>query len=673
MKKTRALISFAILLTLVSYAHAGDLGILRTSLIEGDVRIRTNYTEEWFPASINMPLVDGDRFWVAGGGRLEIQLRDGSLLRLDGNSSLTVNFRDADSPQFYLSEGRAYINFKGERGSHFRIDTPVSSIYSYDPALFSVDISSDRSAQASVLRGIIYAENRYGRTRISAGNMITLDDNNYTEISRLEPPDLWERWNRDRDRELEDKRYSHRYLPEELRKYSYDFDEYGDWIYTGDYGYVWRPTVIISSGWSPYRLGRWTWRGSDYVWVSYEPWGWAPYHYGRWSHTASIGWFWVPPLRGEVYWGPGFVGWVHTPTYVAWVPLAPREIYYGRGYFGPYSVNIVNVTVHKTVVRPVYKNVHIHNSVTVVHNDTFVKGKRVDIRIKENPFLDRKARFGTPEIKREKALFMPIVSDADKKISQETRVRKQRSEDNYKTVSKRSQQQSFGSGQKYHTSREYSVTTAQPASGRSVNKPEERKQVYYRDDRRTEQQSPMERSRHSVKPTGDKEKERIQSRIIEVPREKRKPPSAYVNPRHSEPGKSGARIRESSRETDNFRSSVASSRNSATESRVQRIDKKQREYRNGRNQSQLSNKETITENPVRERTRSPEVRKQADNSNSGRFITEKRQKDRVIEKRNERGGDNLHIRDSRFSKGSIYSSGTRENKGAFSGRPGKIK
>ena len=126
---------------------------------------------------------------------------------------------------------------------------------------------------------------------------------------------------------FEDRRYaSTRYLPRELDTYASDFDDNGRWVNAPGYGYVWTPTVSVSVGWSPYSNGRWCWVGGDYVWIGYEPWGWAPYHYGRWSYVASIGWFWVPPARGAAYWGPGYVGWVSTPTYVAWVPLAPGEI-----------------------------------------------------------------------------------------------------------------------------------------------------------------------------------------------------------------------------------------------------------------------------------------------------------------------------------------------------------
>jgi len=357
-------------------------------------------------------LRDGDRIWVPEGGKTELQLRDGTYLRLDEKSALEILTLDKDSFQFYLNEGHAYANFKGRRGSVLQMDTPVSSIRAYDHSIFRMDISDDGLTQVSVWIGTVDAESKSGRTTVSSGHTLTLKEETYAELSPLGPPDEWERWNRERDRRLAERRPPSRYLPEELYAYSRDFEENGRWMYVREYGYVWTPTVVVSVGWAPYRTGRWVWIAGDYVWISYEPWGWVPYHYGRWAFVTTIGWCWVPPTRGAVYWGPGFVGWVYTPTHVAWIPLAPREIYYGRGYYGPHSVNITNINITNIQVNKiVYKNVHIHNAVTIVHHDTFVTGKHVDVKVKENPFLREKISIGRPDIKPEKATVTPVVKE----------------------------------------------------------------------------------------------------------------------------------------------------------------------------------------------------------------------------------------------------------------------
>jgi hypothetical protein len=410
--KIYKLIFIALILFLLPvYAYSSNPGSLRISLIQGDVQVKTEDTSEWVPASINMPLRDGDRLWVPESGRSELQLRDGTYMRLDENSSLEILTAGDDSFQFYLTTGHAYANFRGQRDSLLQMDTPVSSIRAYDRSKFKIDVSPDGFTDISVFNGTVYAESRNGKTRVSAGKTLSVGENFFADLSPLGSSDEWERWNMGRDRQLDEGRYSNRYLPDELDVYSYDFDKNGRWAYTRDYGYVWTPTVSVSVGWSPYRIGRWVWIGGDYVWVSYEPWGWVPYHYGRWSHIASIGWVWVPPVRGAVYWGPGFVGWVYTPTFVAWVPLAPRELYYGYGYYGPGSVNIFNIDIHNTVIPNVYKNAFLRNAVTTIHRDTFLRGKPVDVNIKENPFLRERLSIGRPAIKPERTTFMPLIKE----------------------------------------------------------------------------------------------------------------------------------------------------------------------------------------------------------------------------------------------------------------------
>jgi len=394
-----------------SHSHPSTLEAVHISLIEGDVQIKTEDTHEWVVAAINMPLMDGDRIWIPEGGRTELQLSDGTYVRLDGNSSLEILESERDFFYFYLTTGYIYVNFRGLKGSLIQIDTPVSSINVSERSTFRIDVSDDGVTDISVLRGTVHAESRFGSTAVSEGNTLYLRGNDYADLHPLNPPDEWEEWNRGRDSTLYERRYSSSYLPGELSVYSNDFVRYGKWVHVREYGHVWKPTVVVSVGWAPYRHGRWVWIAGDYVWVSYEPWGWVPYHYGRWIFSVSFGWCWVPPLRGAVYWGPGFVGWVYTPEYVAWVPLAPREIYYGYGYFGPYSVNIININVNKHVVKKVYKNVFVEKAVSVIHRKTFLGGRSVKLKLKENPFIKNRIHAGRPKIRPERTTTMPIIKE----------------------------------------------------------------------------------------------------------------------------------------------------------------------------------------------------------------------------------------------------------------------
>lgn len=406
MKRTLTITALLALIIWFAPAHSeasySELEAYTISYLEGNASIYDPDEGDWIPAERNMPLREGDLVRVGEDSRLEIRARGGTYIRLAQNSILKVQPYDFSTYGFNLERGRAYVN-AGETNSVL-IDTPVGSAKNWSESVFMVDVGRHGSMQTSVLRGYAYVYTERDEERIDAGNTFFVDTDLYTELRPLGEETPWEDWNKSRDARIFARHQSSRYLPSELSEYSYDLDDYGRWQYYGDYGYVWIPRVAFSGGWAPYREGRWVWMGSDYVWVSYEPWGWAPYHYGRWVYLPRGGWCWVPPRHREVYWSPGYVAWVYTSNSVAWVPLAPGETYYGHGNYGPGSVNI-DININKTVYRTDYRNIHVNNAVTTVNRNVFVRstavrGDRVKYNAspRENPFVGGKAIFSRPVI-----------------------------------------------------------------------------------------------------------------------------------------------------------------------------------------------------------------------------------------------------------------------------------
>ncbi len=410
MKILKTVMLVVVLLLVPVYVLSANLGYMRISLLEGDVQIKTPDAGYWGYASINTPLAEGDQVWAPQGGRVELQLNSGTYIRLSENSALQILSMDKDSSQFYLSQGYAYIYYGAPGGSVIQVDTPDASTRAFDKAIFRIDMS-EQYTDVAVYKGYVETENKVGKTRINAGQMVSLGQNTNGELAPMGPSDDWETWNKTRnDRIFARRGASSSYLPAELSAYSYDFDNSGRWVQVPDYGYVWTPTIVVGVSWSPYRNGRWIWWGDDYIWVGSEPWGWAPYHYGRWSFGVNIGWFWVPPIASEVYWSPGYVGWVRTANYVAWVPLAPGEIYYGRGYYGRNSVNITNININQVNIANVYKNVYVNNGVTVVNRNTFATAspRIVNVNqsvIQQKIFTRNNISIGTPAIKPTRASY----------------------------------------------------------------------------------------------------------------------------------------------------------------------------------------------------------------------------------------------------------------------------
>jgi hypothetical protein len=399
-----------------SGASAEAMGHARLSLIQGEVTLQTLDTgTEWGVASINTPLVPGMKLWLPEGGKAEVQFVGGSYLRAGENTEVDVMNLKIDSQnnisQVGLPEGRTYIYYPGSSAGNavFQVDTPLASAKAYGASKFMVDVYEDGYTEVSVISGSVYVESQSGNTTVEAGYTLSLGSAQTAEVSPMRQADAWVAWNQSRDSVFAQTSPSRRYLPPSLAIYGSDLDSHGRWVYSVDLGYVWTP-LQVGVDWAPYRVGRWCWIGGDYVWVSYDPWGWVPYHYGRWSYAATVGWCWVPPAMNAFYWGPGYVAWIGTSSFVSWVPLAPGEIYYGRGYYGPFSVNTANINIHAIKETNVYLNAYVRNGVTVVGRETFLTGRSERlVNAPANPFREGfRPSIGRPNIEPVRATALPV-------------------------------------------------------------------------------------------------------------------------------------------------------------------------------------------------------------------------------------------------------------------------
>lgn len=377
-----------------------ELGGGRISLIQGQVLMQSKDGKEWTEASVNFPVMEGDRIVTERDGRVEFQFKNGTYVRMGEDSQVDVIALYFDQKKemirLYPLEGKIYVNHRPtlRENSTFQIDLPYGVIATYGPSRFRIDLSPPE-AKISVFDGSIEVNRDRRPFPLDQGRMLILTERGYTEAEQIYGRDEWDRWNEARDRELGQRRYVQSYLPHELEPWAYEMENNGRWIYTPEYQYVWVPRVVV--GWAPFRHGYWTWRRGIYCWVPYEPWGWVPFHYGRWFHSHVHGWVWVPPLRHAFFWHPGAVAWHTGPTHVSWIPLAPGEIYYGYRYYGPHSVNITRVNVN--IQKNVFINARARDAVMTVHKDSFFKRNPVRVTQGENPFL-RPLRISGPPIEK---------------------------------------------------------------------------------------------------------------------------------------------------------------------------------------------------------------------------------------------------------------------------------
>jgi hypothetical protein len=414
MNKMKIAILGSILMFMISFvitpsnAAESELGGGRISLVQGQVLIQTKDEGEWTEASVNFPIADGDRIMTERDGRVELNFKNGTYVRVGETSQLDIIGLGFDQGKAFIHlnqlEGRIYVNHHPitEEISSLYLDLPYGFLSSYIPSRFRIDLTSSE-ARISVLEGSVEFKSDGRPISLTSGKTLVVREGGYAELSQLYGKDEWEQWNEVRDNELLQRKYAQQYLPPDLEPYGYEMEGNGRWVYTPEYQYVWVPTVVV--GWAPFQYGYWAWRRGIYCWVPREPWGWVPFHYGRWVHMRSHGWVWVPPFRHAAIWNPGAVAWNVSPNYVSWVPLAPGEIYYGHGYYGPQSVNInrVNVTIQKNA----YINAQVKDTVVTVYKDSFYRKNPVRITQLSNPFQTATKVSGPP-------IEKPVFSEGKK-------------------------------------------------------------------------------------------------------------------------------------------------------------------------------------------------------------------------------------------------------------------
>lgn len=320
-------------------------GVVRLSLIQGDVSVQRGDTGDWSAAGLNQPLVRGDRISTGVNSRAELQLDHANILRLGNNSQAKIAIvervqNQRDQLQVQIGQGSAYYSvFESE--ADVEIDTrnvalrPISK-----DGVYRIEVTGFET-QVIVRAGAVDLATPQGNTRVEMGQGATVRGTTREAgcaLGGAPATDIWDSWNIERDgmiRKAKSWNYTNRYYVG-----SEDLDVYGHWVNVPDYGRVWSPTV--GEGWSPYRTGRWVWEPYwGWTWVSQEPWSWTPYHYGRWFLYGKSWMWWPGPVDGEgnyrPEWAPAYVSFFGFGGHdgvsvgfksVGWLPLGPGDSFY---------------------------------------------------------------------------------------------------------------------------------------------------------------------------------------------------------------------------------------------------------------------------------------------------------------------------------------------------------
>jgi hypothetical protein len=341
-----------------------DQGVARISLLHNDVSTQRGDSGDWSAATLNQPVMTGDKVSTGDNARTELQLDFANTLRLGANSKANVASLTHKNIQIQISQGIATYVVSKDGDAEPEIDTPNVAVHpSHHDGIFRIEVRPDGDTIVIVRQGEAQISTPQGSTEVRSGEMATIrGDSNSAQYKISSAPDRddWDRWNSDRDHLIRDAN-SWRHTN---RRYTgtQDLDAYGRWQNVPDYGDVWVPNQ--SDGWAPYRDGNWVYEPYyGWTWVGYEPWGWAPYHYGRWFwYGSSWAWwpgpvyvgyrpFWAPAYVSFWGWGSGFGfgfgfgGWGG----FGWLPIGPCDFFHPwwggyRGRFGVVNVTNVHIT-----------------------------------------------------------------------------------------------------------------------------------------------------------------------------------------------------------------------------------------------------------------------------------------------------------------------------------------
>ena len=308
-----------------SYAY-GNL-----SIVDGDVWHQRADDFGAHEAERGSPFLPGDRIWTREPGQVELRFAGRITAWLDEGTKL--DYVEGDSPhRLGFWTGSLLVWTGGD--TDIVVETPGGTFSPQGEGEYRTDLLEDgRTVQFVVYSGIATVSTEWGSVLVGSGQRTVA-----SEGAAPAPPeeylgnDSFYAWTQDRQRRFVTTAETHyEELPQEVQEYAHDLEGHGRWHHDHHLGWVWYPTV--TTGWAPYRLGRWAHTPFGLTWISYDPWGWAPYHYGRWGH-GPLGWYWLP---GSV-WGPGWVSWSYGYDWVGWSPLGyyghPVYSYWGYGHYG---------------------------------------------------------------------------------------------------------------------------------------------------------------------------------------------------------------------------------------------------------------------------------------------------------------------------------------------------
>jgi hypothetical protein len=291
--------AFLCAVTAVPAARAdSQVRIVRLSFTDGSVLIDRN-TGSFEKAIMNMPIVEGTKLVTETGARAEVELEDGSTVRLGPNAEvdftqLSLKDDGGKVSAVEVRQGTVYFDITRHKNDEFRVAFAADQVTLDHAARFRVTVGEDK-AELAALDSDLKVQGPE-EVAVKKGQTLTVDlESGQFAVAKGIAADPLDDWVKAREA------YRDRYASNQSYGVPYggyyggsDLNYYGNYFYQSGWGWLWRP-YYVGYGWDPFYDGAWAWySGWGYTWVSTYPWGWIPYRYGSWVFVPGWGWAWQP-------------------------------------------------------------------------------------------------------------------------------------------------------------------------------------------------------------------------------------------------------------------------------------------------------------------------------------------------------------------------------------------
>lgn len=324
MLRDKGLIWFFLLvlaLLLVPFLHADDepgssARIVRVSYVEGHVQVSHQQGGGYQNVTLNVPLVQGDIVRTGDDGWVEIQLENGSVIRLAPASQLTFSLLSrfpsgATATEVSLDDGEAgFAVAAGSDDGPFRVNVRGRTISPKRSSRFRITSDNSDPLEVVVWKGElgIFDRDASREVAVKSQEVFTLDpqDPDHYSLEKGAQADALDSWANQRDQYLTTFASNNTNVQAPYQYGISDMNYYGQYYNVTGCGYCWQP-YGVGLNWDPFMNGYWDSCPGGFTWVSAYPWGWMPYRFGQWVFVPGFGWMWQPGLWNR---------WVRVPPVV---------------------------------------------------------------------------------------------------------------------------------------------------------------------------------------------------------------------------------------------------------------------------------------------------------------------------------------------------------------------